>query len=107
MGVGVFALSIDAEQYAQKTRNRHELKFPLLYGLDGPAIATELGSYVDEEKGFFHATNFIVRNGKVVHATYSTGPLGRLRAENVVALVGYYQKQEKLAAEGKPSKNLR
>lgn len=101
LGVGVVALSVDAEKYAQKTQDRHNLKFPLLYGLDGPAVAAELGSFTDDEKGFFHATNFIVRNGKVVHATYSTGPLGRLRAKNVAGLVGFYQKQESKAAEAK------
>ena len=95
LGVGVVALVIDAQEYAQKTFDRHGLKFPLIHGLDGPAVSAKLGSYCDEKKGFFHATNFILRGDKVIPATYSTGPLGRLRAENVAWLVAFYQKREK------------
>ena len=89
------ALSVDAEKYAQKSVDKHSLTFPVIYGLDGPSEAAKMGSFVDEDKGFFHATNYILRNGAVNHATYSTGPLGRLRAKNVAMLVGYYQGQEK------------
>ena len=95
LGIGVVALSVDAEKYAQKSVDKHSLTFPVIYGLDGPSEAAKMGSFVDEDKGFFHATNFILRNGTVNHATYSTGPLGRLRAKNVAMLVGYYQGQEK------------
>jgi len=95
LGIGVVALSIDAEKYAQKSVDKHSVTFPVIYGLDGAAESSKLGSFIDEDKGFFHATNFILRNGKVNHATYSTGPLGRLKASHVTALVGHYQSQEK------------
>ena len=95
MGIGVVALSVDAEKYAQKSVDKHSLTFPVIYGLDGPTESRKIGSFIDEDKGFFHATNFILRNGEVKSATYSTGPLGRLRAKNVEMLVGYYQSQEK------------
>jgi len=95
MGIGVVALSVDAEKYAQKSVDKHGLTFPVIYGLDGPAESSKLGSFIDDDKGFFHATNFILRNGEVKSATYSTGPLGRLQAKHVEMLVGYYQSQEK------------
>ncbi len=95
MGIGVVALSVDAEKYAQKSVDKHSVTFPVVYGLDGPAESGKIGSFIDEEKGFFHATNFILKNGLVKHATYSTGPLGRLQAKHVAMLVGYYQSQEK------------
>lgn len=88
------ALSVDAEKHAQKTVDKNNVSFPVVYGLDGPAESGKLGSFIDEEKGFFHATNFILRNGEVKHATYSTGPLGRLQAKHVSMLVGYYKSQE-------------
>ena len=100
MGIGLVALSVDAEKYARKSVDKHNISFPVIYGLDGPADAKKIGAYVDEDKGFFHATNFILRNGKVKHATYSTGPLGRLQAKHVSMLVGYYQGQEKAGKEG-------
>ena len=93
-GIGVVALSIDAEKYAQKSVDKHDVKFPVIYGLDAREIAPLFGGFIEEEKGFFHATNFILKDGKVRHATYSTGPLGRLQADHVSMLVGYYQGQE-------------
>ena len=95
MGIGVVALSVDAEKYAQKSVDKHALTFPVIYGLDGPSESAKFGGFIDEEKGFFHATNFILRDGAVKHATYSTGPLGRLKAKQVAALVGHYQGLEK------------
>ena len=100
MGIGIVALSVDAEKYAQKSVDKHGITFPVIYGLDGPVEAKKTGGFVDEKKGFFHATNFILRNGKVKHATYSTGPLGRLRAKNVSMLVGYWQSREKAESTG-------
>ena len=97
MGIGLVALSVDAEKYAQKSVDKHSVSFPVIYGLDGPAEADKIGGFVDDEKGFFHATNFILHKGNVKHATYSTGPLGRLQAKHVSMLVGYYQSQEKNA----------
>ncbi len=95
MGIGIVALSVDAEKYAQKSVDKHGLTFPVVYGLDGRSESTKIGAFIDEEKGFFHATNFLLRDGAVKHATYSTGPLGRLQAKNVAMLVGYYQGKEK------------
>ena len=95
LGVGLVALSVDEEKYAQKSVDQNGITFPVIYGLDGPTESSKTGGFVDEEKGFFHATNFILRNGTVKHATYSTGPLGRLRAKNVAMLVNYYQGLEK------------
>ena len=95
MGIGLVALSVDAQKYAQRSVDKHGLTFPVIYGLDGPSESNKIGAFIDEKKGFFHATNFILRNGAVKHATYSTGPLGRLQAKNVAMLVGYYQGQEK------------
>ena len=95
MGIGIVALSVDAEKYAQKSVDKHSLTFPVVYGLDGRSESTKIGAFIDEEKGFFHATNFLLRDGAVKHATYSTGPLGRLQAKNVAMLVGYYQGKEK------------
>ena len=100
MGIGIVALSVDAEKYARKSVDKHGLTFPVVYGLDGPSESSKIGAFIDEKKGFFHATNFILRKGAVNHATYSTGPLGRLQAEHVKTLVNYYQGQEKAGSTG-------
>ncbi len=57
--------------------------------------AEKIGAYFDSENGYFQPANFILRDGKVVQATYSSGPLGRLQAEQVLMLIDHYRKQGK------------
>lgn len=74
---------------------KHKARFPVVYGLDVRNEAEKIGAYFDSENGYFQPANFILRDGKVVQATYSSGPLGRLQAEQVLMLVDHYRKQEK------------
>lgn len=74
---------------------KHEIGFPVVYGLDVRKEADRMGAYFDSENGYFQPANFILRDGKVVQATYSSGPLGRLQAEHVLMLIDHYRKQEK------------
>lgn len=92
LGVKVYALSIDSEKDAGKTVKRHELTFPVGFGLDGGDVEGRIGAYRDPEEGHLQATGFILQDGRVMHATYSSGPLGRLQAENVAGFVEYAQK---------------
>ncbi len=89
------ALSVDKEEDARTMVERHKVGFPVVYGLDVRKEAEKIGAYFDSEGGYFQAANFILRNGRVFHATYSSGPLGRLQAEHVLMLVDHYRKQEK------------
>ncbi len=89
------ALSVDNEEDARKMVERYKIGFPVVYGLDVRKEAEKIGAYFDSESGYFQPANFILRNGKVVQATYSSGPLGRLQAEQVLMLIDHYRKQEK------------
>ena len=74
---------------------KHKLTFPVIYGLEVRKEADKIGAYFDSENGYFQPANFILRDRKVVNATYSSGPLGRLQAQHVLMLVGHYREQEK------------
>ncbi len=74
---------------------RHRVGFPVVYGLDVRKEADKIGAYFDSENGYFQPANFILRNGRVFNATYSSGPLGRLQAQHVLMLVDHFRKQEK------------
>ncbi len=74
---------------------KHKLTFPVIYGLDVRKEADKIGAYFDSENGYFQPANFILRDRKVVNATYSSGPLGRLQVQHVLMLVGHYREQEK------------
>ncbi len=74
---------------------KHNIEFSVVYGLDVRREAEKIGAYFDSENGYFQPANFILRNGNVVQATYSSGPLGRLQAEQVLMLIDHYRKQGK------------
>ncbi|MFQ5803964.1 MAG: peroxiredoxin family protein [Candidatus Methylomirabilales bacterium] len=93
--IGIIALSVDREEDGRKMVERHKIAFPVVYGLDVRKEGEKIGAYFDSENGYFQPANFILRNDRVFHATYSSGPLGRLQAQQVLMLVGHYREQEK------------
>jgi len=88
-------LSVDKEEDARKMVEKHNIGFPVVYGLDVRKEAEKIDAYFDSENGYFQPANFILRDGKVVQATYSSGPLGRLQAEQVLMLIDHYRKEGK------------
>ena len=92
IGAALYALSVDPRDEAEKTVERHGLEFPVGYGLDGDEVVAKTGAYRDEEGGYLQATSFILRDGQVMHATYSSGPLGRLQAEHAIGFIQYVEK---------------
>ncbi len=89
----VIAASVDPLEEAQKTLERHRLTFPVVYGLDGKAFAAQTGAFYDEAKGFLQATGFLIRSDGTLHgAVYSTGPVGRYTAADLLGVIDYYQK---------------
>ncbi len=89
------ALSVDKEEDARTMVERHKVGFPVVYGLDVRKEAEKIGAYFDSEGGYFQPANFILRNGRVVQVTYSSGPLGRLQAQHILMLVDHFRKEEK------------
>lgn len=65
---------------------------PFAFGLDAEGTSRALGCYYDAEKRHLQATGFLVDpEGKVFLGSYSTGPVGRIRAENAYAMIRYVQ----------------
>jgi peroxiredoxin len=85
LGVSVVAGSADAEDKAREVAE--EVSFPIAYGV-GRDIADALGSWWEPKSGIIHPSEFIVgEDGKVVHSSYSSGPLGRTLAADVISLL--------------------
>lgn len=94
LGISVYALSTDSREEAQQTADKHNLSFPVMYGMDGPKTAELLGSYYEERRNIIHPSNFILGpDKKIVSITLSSGPVGRLTPEDVVRIVTFYKKQ--------------
>lgn len=85
LDVSVAAGSADTEEKAREVAD--EVSFPVAYGV-GRDIAESLGSWWEPKSGIIHPSEFIVgEDGKVVHSSYSSGPLGRTLAPDVISLL--------------------
>lgn len=94
LDISVYALSTDPLDKATATVEKHDLQFPVLYGMDGPKTAELLGAFYEERRNIIQPINFILGpDRKIVSVTTSTGPVGRLTSEDVTRVVSFYQKQ--------------
>ena len=67
----------------------------MLYGVDGPKTAETLGCWYEEKRNILQPAAFILDlQRKLLNVTYSSGPIGRLRAQDALGLVGFYAKQK-------------
>jgi peroxiredoxin len=91
LGVKIVAASIDPIDRAKEVAA--ELSFPVGYGVTR-AMADQLGSWWEERRSIIQPSEFLVAaDGKVRASTYSSGPIGRVEASDVVKLVNFYDKQ--------------
>ena len=90
LGITVVAASVDSIEKAKEVAA--ELSFAVGYGLTR-AIADQLGSWWEERRGIIQPSEFLVTaEGKIRSATYSSGPIGRVDAADVITLVAFYDK---------------
>ena len=93
-GAVVVGASADDHGDARETVARMSLRMPLAYGLDAREFSTLTGAFFSDEKGFVHATGFVIRRGgEVVEALYSTSGVGRLHAGETLGLLDYWAKK--------------
>ncbi len=72
-----------------------KLEFPLVWGLKVPDDADRIGAWRDDKRPMIQPSEFLIgRDGKILSATYSTGPIGRLRAEDVLSLVRFMESRK-------------
>ncbi len=77
-----------------QTVNSLKLTYPVAFGLQAEEISHITGAFYKEEKGFLHATGFLLnRNGTVMVACYSSGAIGRLTAKDCLKLIDHLQSQ--------------
>ncbi len=85
--VSVLPASVDPIDKAKEVAD--EIGMPVGYGVTR-AIADQLGSWWEERRQIIQPSEFIVGPGdKVLAASYSDGPVGRLLAHDALALVKF------------------
>jgi hypothetical protein len=88
--------SVDPVEKARETVEKLALTYPVCYAMVAEEISRMTGAYYDTTKKFIHATGFLLRPDKTIEvACYSTGPIGRFVAQDVLKLVTFYKSREK------------
>jgi len=94
-GVSVLALSTDPLEKAKETVEQDGLRFPVAWGLHVPEDADRIGAPSDAKRSIIQPSEFILGpDRRVVHATYSTGPIGRIDAGDAVKLIGFLKSRK-------------
>jgi peroxiredoxin len=85
----VLALSADREEEARGTVEQLGLEYTVLYGLDPDAASRAIGCYTGTHEGRAHiqpAAFILGPDGRIVHAVYSSGKVGRLTAGDALTI---------------------
>lgn len=89
--IKVIAASSDPQDKAAEMAA--EFGLPIGYGVD-QALSESLGGYWEANRKFAQPAEFILNpENKIVHVSYSDGPLARTEAEDVIKLVGFLEKR--------------
>jgi peroxiredoxin len=94
--VSVVALSVDLLDKARELVEQNHLEFPLAYGLKVPEDAQRIGAWWDEKRPMIQPSEFLLgEGGRILSATYSSGPIGRVKAEDALTLVRFFESRWK------------
>jgi peroxiredoxin len=92
LGATVIAASVDEEDKAREIAET--VSFPIGFGVTRTDAQT-IGAWWSTEREIIQPAEFILRtDGKVVSSTYSSGPIGRVDAADVVRLLTFYEKKK-------------
>ncbi len=100
--ITVVAASVDpADKVAELAAGLRIRYVKMLGGLDGHAVAGSTGAALQTgDRTFLHATGFLLDpDGKVVNSVYSSGPIGRFTANDVLKKVAFEKRMRERAQD--------
>ncbi len=93
--IALIAGSVDPLDRAQETADKLGITFPVAFGMDAEEVSRMTGAYYEKDKKFLHAAGFLVRPDHTVEiACYSSGPIGRFAAKDVLNVVKFYKSRK-------------
>jgi peroxiredoxin len=93
--VDVVALSVDTFDKAKETVDKLKLTFPVAYGLEASRDAEKIGAFWDAQRKIIQPANFVLDSEKkVVDASYSIGPVGRIVAADALSHIQFFKKRK-------------
>jgi peroxiredoxin len=89
-GINIVALSVDDEATTIGTIEKFKLSFPVGHSANAERVASVTGAYTNDSPCYLQTTDFLLApDSKILNAVYSSGPIGRLVAEDVIGMVTY------------------
>ena len=93
LGAKVIAATAEPLEKAQEVAEK--IAFPVAYGVTNDQ-ANQLGSWWEDRRQLIQPSNFVLNgSGKVLSATYSSGPIGRLEAADAIRFIEFQEKMKK------------
>lgn len=91
LGVRVVAASVDSLEKAREVAE--EVSFPIGYAVSRQ-MADAVGAWWEERRSIVQPSEFVIdADGRVVASSYSDGPIGRMDAADVVAMIRHRDRQ--------------
>lgn len=92
LGARVIAATTESPEKAQEVAAK--ITVPVAYGVTREQ-ADEIGAWWEDRRQIIQPSNFVLNNtGKVLSATYSSGPVGRLEAVDAVRFIQFQEKRK-------------
>ncbi len=92
VGASILAASVDTLDNASAVQEG--LDFRITHGVTRDQAAS-IGSWWEDRRSIIQPSEFILgRDGSVISATYSTGPVGRLMPEDALKLIRFLEAQK-------------
>lgn len=90
LGASVAIATAEPKEKAQEVAD--QVSLPIAYGVTKDQ-ANQLGSWWEDRRQIIQPSDFVLnKEGKVLSATYSTGPIGRLEAPDAVRFIQFQEK---------------
>ncbi|HDZ62620.1 MAG TPA: redoxin domain-containing protein [Nitrospirae bacterium] len=86
--IPVIAISSDTKEHARSFSDELKLSYIVGYGLNAKETSEITGCYYHEERGYLHATGFVIGPlGRVMRSLYCKETKDRLKAEDCLKLI--------------------
>ena len=83
---------MDASDKTREFIKKLDITFPVVFGMDAKHVSEITGAFYEESKRFLQPTGYIIRPDKTIEvAVYSSGPVGRFVAQDVLGLIKFYK----------------
>ncbi len=92
LNTSIVAISTETEDKAAEVAA--DVAFPIGYGMT-KAQVDSIGAWWEDRRSLVQPSNFVLdENGRVLSATYSTGPIGRVEAVDAIRFIQFQEKMK-------------